>query len=176
MGDQVTLVDPTNADVLYAGGLPLFRWNGATWADITDNTHVDQHAIAWAGTRLVVGNDGGVFSTIDNGVNWTKHNTGLVITQFYFGSVHPTNATFALGGSQDNGVEKWAGTSAWTSMYGGDGMSTAFSAADRTTAGRSPAEPIHPPHDDRRHELHLHRDVDRAEPAVRHPLRQVPRE
>ncbi|NTW09523.1 MAG: hypothetical protein HGA28_08155, partial [Anaerolineaceae bacterium] len=52
--------------------------------------------------RLVVGNDGGVWSTADEGKTWMDHNTDLAITQFYAGSVHFTDPDVAIGGSQDN--------------------------------------------------------------------------
>jgi hypothetical protein len=77
--------------------------------------HADIHTMAYAGSRLIVGNDGGIFSTTDDGANWTAHNTGLAITEFYKGSLHPTNATVAQGGAQDDGSSRrpTTGGSAW---------------------------------------------------------------
>ena len=83
--------------------------------------------MAWAGNRLIVGNDGGLWSSVDDANTWADHNTTLAITQFYHGCVHPTNPNFALGGSQDNGTEKWTGTDAWTLVFGGDGAESAIS-------------------------------------------------
>src|SRR5207249_4038448 len=90
----------------------------------------DQQTMAWAGNRLIVGDDGGVWSTTDGGTTWADHNTSLAITQFYDGSIHPTNATFALGGAQDNGTSKWTGAAAWDVVTGGDGADNAISATD----------------------------------------------
>jgi hypothetical protein len=120
---QVLSVDPANQNILYAGGTPLWKFNGMTWTDIasTRGVHVDQHALTWASSRLIVGNDGGIWSTTDGGTTYTNHNTTLAITQFFHGSVHRTNSQFALGGSQDNGTEKWTGAPAWQEIYGGDG-------------------------------------------------------
>src|SRR6266496_6222445 len=64
-------VHPTNANSLYLGEEALQRYNGSSWTvlggDYDANTlgrliHPDQHSIAWAGSRLIVGNDGGVWS------------------------------------------------------------------------------------------------------------------
>ncbi len=83
--------------------------------------------------RLIVGNDGGVWSSDDCGITWADHNTTLAITQFYDGSVHPTDPNFALGGSQDNGTEKWTGTNAWRWIFGGDGAASAISSGSPNT-------------------------------------------
>ncbi len=134
---QEIIVDPTDANTLYAGGVPLWRFDGTNWVEISKNgsnpangIKVDQHAMAWAGTRLIVGNDGGVWSTLDRGNTWLDHNTTLATLQFYSGSLHPTNPNFALGASQDNGTEKWAGTNSWRLFWGGDGAANAISAGN----------------------------------------------
>ena len=120
-------IDPKNPAVLYAGGISLLKFDGIGWTDITRNTHVDVHKIVWSGNRLIVGNDGGVFSTIDDGINWTSHNDKLSITQFYSGALHPTNPNFILAGSQDNGTSKWSGASSWKAITGADDSSVVIS-------------------------------------------------
>jgi photosystem II stability/assembly factor-like uncharacterized protein len=135
MSTQVLSTDPANADVLFAGGLALWRLEAGTWTDVADapNTHVDQQALAWTSSgRLVLGNDGGVFSTVDNGANWSKHNN-LQITQFYYGGVDPGGADIAVAGSQDNGAEVWTGPLAWPLHFGGDGMDGFVSSSHPTT-------------------------------------------
>jgi photosystem II stability/assembly factor-like uncharacterized protein len=124
----VSLMGPDSTDptVLYAGGVRLWKLSGGTWSDITGSTHVDQHAMAWAGSTLLLGNDGGLWSSVDGGNSWTNHNAQLGTIQFYRGSLHPTNANFALGGSQDNGEEKWLGGSIWQFFSGGDEFSSAI--------------------------------------------------
>ncbi len=136
------IVDPSDPNTLYyAGGVLLWKCTNCgvspTWTEIShlnsaplNNIHVDQSTMAWAGSRLIVGNDGGVWSTPDGGNTWADHNTNLSITQFYHGSIHPTNPNFAFGGSQDNGTEKWTGTSAWEQIRGGDGGANAISSSD----------------------------------------------
>ncbi len=138
--DHVLSVDPTDSKVLYAGGTSLWRYDGTTWADIgktasdpTHGIHADQHAMAWVGNRLIVGNDGGVWSTTNGGATWNNHNTTLAITQFYAGSLHPTDPGFALGGSQDNGTDKFTGTTSWQQIFYGDGASSAISSSRPAT-------------------------------------------
>ncbi len=127
--DMALSVDPANPAVVYAGGSgqnPIIRTtNGTTTASWTDVTaaggvapHVDTHALAFAGdgSKIWVGNDGGVWSTSTPAgtISWSNLNapssgssTGaLNITQFYPGvSIHPSNPGFAMGGSQDNGTQ-----------------------------------------------------------------------
>jgi hypothetical protein len=82
---------------------------------------------------LIVGNDGGVWSSNDDGATWSDHNTSLAITQFYKGALHPTNPNFVLAGSQDNGVEKWTGADAWSFVVAGDGTDLAISSSQPAT-------------------------------------------
>jgi len=131
--DMALSVDPANPAVVYAGGSsqnPIIRTTTGTaaapvWADVTGGTvsgsaapHVDTHAFAFAGdgSKVWVGNDGGVWSagTPASTISWSNLNapssgssTGaLNITQFYPGvSIHPSNPGFAMGGSQDNGTQ-----------------------------------------------------------------------
>ena len=63
-------VDPTNPNVLYGGGLDVYKSTdgGNNWTQITDGLsssvpymHVDQHGIEFAGGNVIFSNDGGVF-------------------------------------------------------------------------------------------------------------------
>lgn len=138
--DHEIIVDPANPAILYAGGIPLWKFNGLAWTEVSQTVsnpsigiHVDQQSMAWAGNRLIVGNDGGVWSTTDGGNSWADHNTTLAITQFYDGSIHPTNPNFALAGSQDNGTEKWTGANSWQWIASGDGADNAISSKNPDT-------------------------------------------
>lgn len=159
------IVDPKNPNVLYAGGIGL--WKGeiqcasgsaiecrpvpgkpldVKWTEVSQtaplNTptprlrrrgiHVDQQTMAWdkAGRRLIVGNDGGVWSTTDGGRNWADHNSGLSIVQFYRGGVADTpGGIVVMAGTQDNGIVRWDG-SRWEWLLGGDGGVVAISNTD----------------------------------------------
>ncbi len=130
--DHEIIVDPTDADVLYAGGIPLWKFDGTSWTHAV-GIHVDQQSMAWAGNRLIVGSDGGVFSSTDGGVRWSNHNSTLAITQFYKGALHPTDPNSALAGSQDNGFERWTGRDTWRSVFGYDGLDVAISSTHPQT-------------------------------------------
>ncbi len=150
--DMALAVDPASPDVVYAGGsgaFPIIRTiNGTTttpsWAEI-DNAgglqfpHVDTHAFGFAGdgTRVYVGNDGGVWctGTPSGTITWNNLNgsagapTGaLNLTQFYPGiSIHPATPLSGMGGAQDNDFQQYKGTPVWQSFdIGCDGGFTAI--------------------------------------------------
>src|SRR5207244_2516930 len=128
--DHEIIVDPANPNVIYFGETNLRRYNGTAWSTITGSVHVDFHSFAWAGNRLIVGSDGGVWSTTNGGTSFNNHNTNLEITQFYHGFANPAGPNFALGASQDNGTERWDGTNGWHSVRGGDGADCAIATSN----------------------------------------------
>jgi photosystem II stability/assembly factor-like uncharacterized protein len=138
--DQVIRVHPNNSNVVYAGGsaavnqagtafIFLIRTTdgGATWSSIVGTSlpipHVDQHAMAFGfsgatATRLYIGNDGGVWSadvTNPTGtINWVNRNDTLGLTQHYPAlSIHPSNESIGLVGSQDNDTHRYTGSLTW---------------------------------------------------------------
>jgi uncharacterized repeat protein (TIGR01451 family) len=116
---------------IWLGGVGLWRSGdgGNTWNNILGSSvHADQHAIAFdLNGQAWLGNDGGVFTTSDNGATWGNRNTNLSITQFYPGaSLHPSNPSIAMGGTQDNGTLLFTGSSSWKSILEGDGLFTAI--------------------------------------------------
>jgi len=165
--DNVVRVHPANPLLVFIGGAAvgstgfstLFRSadGGSSWTDISAGAngfrlHVDHHAVAFAagGTKLYVGNDGGVWSTTcvtpgdpacSNSLpNWTNLNGpdgpgGLAIAQFYPGhSIHPSSQFISFGGTQDNGTLKFNNDFAWTEQnVCGDGGWTAIDPAVPST-------------------------------------------
>jgi len=110
---------------VWLAGLGIYRSGdgGSTWTSLCSaDVHVDQHAIAIGADGTVwYGNDGGVFSTTDDGQLWQPHNTGLDVAQFYpGGAAHPTDPDFALGGTQDNGALEFTGGPGWSVIDQGD--------------------------------------------------------
>jgi hypothetical protein len=126
------IIHPNNPDVVYFGGLTVWRYNGSSWVELK-NHHPDQHAFAWAPTfdpsvyRIIAVHDGGISSRIDNSSPWVSHVRGLTITQFYKGAVDLNGSSLFLGGSQDNGTAVYNGDPTWNAVFGGDGFSCTIS-------------------------------------------------
>ncbi|MCL4522552.1 MAG: hypothetical protein M1451_01415, partial [Acidobacteria bacterium] len=150
--DIVVRVHPANPNVVFAGGAAnsnhLIRSidGGFSWSSVRIGTnsilvHVDQHAMDFSagGAKLYLGNDGGAWSTTDTAasatsVNWTNLNSTLSLTQFYPGhSIHPSDEQIGIGGTQDNGTQKYTGTLAWEDVACGDGGWTAIDTAIPST-------------------------------------------
>jgi photosystem II stability/assembly factor-like uncharacterized protein len=136
-------VDPVDANIVYYGTLvntintggTLWRSRngGQTWTDISlgngasGGLHADTHWIAVSPTNrnvLFTANDGGVWRTdaaTADVVAWTSLNHSLNITQFYTIALHPTDSNILLGGTQDNGTDRYNGDLNWFHSRGGDG-------------------------------------------------------
>ena len=132
-------VSPVDSEQVYIYGVPLLKSNdsGKTFSDIgASNVHVDHHDL-WINpndnNHLVLGNDGGVNISYDQGDNWIKLNQPSV-GQFYSINVDNSEPYNVYGGLQDNGVwmasnnsvesPYWyeSGHNNWTKIMGGDGM------------------------------------------------------
>ncbi|HME08843.1 MAG TPA: hypothetical protein VKG25_17425, partial [Bryobacteraceae bacterium] len=138
--DNTIRVSPQDANVVWAGALGLYRSldGGATWTALgfsgpdAAEIHVDQHQLAFTpdGTELYIANDGGMYSTTGISATspvWTNLNPTLAITQFYPGlSVDPVNPSLLLGGTQDNGTQRYSGNVNWLQVACGDGGYTAL--------------------------------------------------
>ncbi len=137
-------IHPANPNIIYFGGLSLWRSQdgGATWANISNprdyflDVHPDQHAIAFNPQNpatIWLGCDGGVWRSDDGGNTWLSRNEGLSLTQFQSVALHPANDALAFGGTQDNGIQKYTGTSDWRETRTGDNGSTYFDFNTPTT-------------------------------------------
>lgn len=132
-------VSPKNENDIYIYGVPVLKSKdgGKTFKSIdAENVHGDFHDL-WIDptnpNHLIIGNDGGVNISYDDGEHWIKCNTPSV-GQFYSVAVDSKNPYHVYGGLQDNGV--WTGSHtneenvSWhqTGQYpykfimGGDGM------------------------------------------------------
>ncbi|HZH97401.1 MAG TPA: hypothetical protein VEX38_00400, partial [Fimbriimonadaceae bacterium] len=132
--------DPQNTgrgDILYVGLITIAasRDSGDTWVDLgltytgSAKTHNDQHSFAVHPTNPLIaffGHDGGIFRcsynpTTQSGT-FTGLNADLGITQFYKMTVHPTNGSVMIGGTQDNASPAALGDLAnWRNLPAGDG-------------------------------------------------------
>jgi len=125
--NNALIVDPADANTVYAGGIDLFKSTdgGAHFADLIGffpgAIHVDQHALAFDSQgRLYIGNDGGIWRR--SGTTFANLNGNLAITQFYPGTAGSvTSPAMFLGGTQDNGTLRYTGSPVWKQVAGGDG-------------------------------------------------------
>jgi autotransporter-associated beta strand protein len=139
--DLGLIVDPTNPNTVIISGsassqrLQRSTDGGVTWSSLLGsgtNPHVDHHALAFdASGRLLDGDDGGVYRlntvspiswvSLNGATTGTATRTALDTNQFVGIAVHPTNANLAIGGTQDNGTQRFNDNLGWTSVDGGDG-------------------------------------------------------
>jgi hypothetical protein len=129
--DLMIKVNPTNDNILYVGGIDLFRSSngGTSWTQISkwsnnnnlsglscSLVHADQHAMTFKPNdpnQAIFGNDGGVYyasslSTSSTSSVITSRNNGFNVTQFVGMAVMPNGVSgvsgdYFVAGAQDNG-------------------------------------------------------------------------
>jgi len=134
--DIVIAADPSDANIIYTGGVNLWKstdggttmncisyWVSPQTGPFIDAVHADQHALEFSPhtNNLYNGNDGGVYYTTDSGTNWNDISDGLAIAQVYKIGVSQTVKDLAINGYQDNGTAISRGDNFQTEI-GGDGM------------------------------------------------------
>src|SRR5947208_578028 len=136
-------VDPGNPENVFVGGLNFSKSTdgGKKFTSLQPGiAHSDHHAI-WIdpknGNHILIGNDGGLDVTYDQGATWEFVNT-IPAAQFYAVAADMRKPYYVYGGLQDNG--SWGGPSQtrsqagitnadWYRTGGGDGF---YSQADPT--------------------------------------------
>ena len=130
-------IDPANSDLIYIYGVPLLKSKdgGANWHRIdtlsgVQSIHVDHHSF-WINPNdpkhILLGNDGGLYQSYDEGANWI-HINNMPVGQFYTVNYDMETPYNVYGGLQDNGVLKGSSKSVpnvsrhWDEVFGGDGM------------------------------------------------------
>lgn len=135
---------------IFVLGVPVLRSDdgGKTFRSVNgDNVHADHHAL-WINPRrpghIILGNDGGINISYDDGESWIKCNTPP-LGQFYAVAVDMAKPYNVYGGLQDNGVwygpsnyragTEWhdSGQYPYKSIMGGDGMQVAVDTRDNAT-------------------------------------------
>lgn len=143
-------VRPEQPNNIYIMGVPVLKSTdgGKTFSSINgENVHADHHALWVNPTRsghLILGNDGGINISYDDGETWIKCNSPAV-GQFYAVAVDGKKPYRVYGGLQDNGVwrgpstyragSRWHATGSYPyqSLMGGDGMQVAIDSRDNET-------------------------------------------
>lgn len=127
-------VSPANPDHVFIYGVPMLRSRdgGKTWVemDSVGQVHSDHHAL-WINPKddqhMLMGNDGGLYQTYDQGDTWL-HINNVAAGQFYTVNVDMETPYNVYGGLQDNGVQRGSSksipnrTKHWEAIFGGDGM------------------------------------------------------
>jgi hypothetical protein len=120
----------------YRGDLSGTTW---TWTVISNHTgaaiHPDQHAIAFEPgnpNMIYVGCDGGLFRSPDRGNSWVHVNNGLIISEFEYIAQNVGSSRWLIGGTQDNGTDRWTGSSSFDHVADGDGGYVAVNHDDPT--------------------------------------------
>ncbi len=140
--DMDIAVNPTNVNEVHIAGINTWRSidGGLTFEPTSDwipanaananigYCHADVDILAFYGTTLYVGTDGGLFRATDtNNVNpdyYEDITTGMGIRQFYKIGVAQTQEKIISGGSQDNGTSIYTEQAGWRDWLGADGMET----------------------------------------------------
>ncbi|MDE2346454.1 MAG: hypothetical protein KGL13_08295 [Gammaproteobacteria bacterium] len=137
------VVAPNDQNRIYFSSLNLMESDdgGKTAHPIDRGVHVDHHAV-WVDPmnpqRIIQGNDGGVFLSVNGGKNWRFLDT-LPIEQAYTVSVDDQSPFHACLGLQDNSA--WCGPSSalnqrgvtgknWFTTVGGDGEYAVIAPSD----------------------------------------------
>jgi hypothetical protein len=136
--------DPTRNTVWIGGNLGTasstdggITWTIRTWWLYSQDptlpyAHADHHMLAFKTTgtpTIVLGNDGGLNVSTDNGETFTSDkNVGLISHLFYTISGNDKFPNLVIGGLQDNGTRvRTDNGGTYNQSSGGDGLGTAYS-------------------------------------------------
>jgi photosystem II stability/assembly factor-like uncharacterized protein len=144
--NHMIVVDPTDPgrNTVYLGGqlnTGKTTDGGQTWRLLTNwlgqfgmpYAHADHHTavVSTAGgkRRVMIGTDGGLFVSNDDGTSWTdQKNVGLVDHLIYSMGTSGADPKSVLVGLQDNGTRIRSGnTGVFNQSYGGDGFGVGYS-------------------------------------------------
>ncbi|GIV26966.1 MAG: glycosyl hydrolase [Bacteroidia bacterium] len=124
-------VSPTNPNEIVCGGVNSWKSTngGASWTLFTHwyggggkpYVHADLHDVQYTSSNTIyLVTDGGLFRTTNGGTSFTAINGLMNIAQIYKLGLSATSSSLIVTGHQDNGTNKWNGTT-WSEIYGGDG-------------------------------------------------------
>jgi hypothetical protein len=133
--DLAVCVSRTDAQDLITGGINCWMsTNGGVGWTISSHwyeagntigyTHADIHALEVnpLNNWVYCGSDGGFYRSTNFGLDWTDLSPGIACTQWYRIEGTESNSNLLVGGTQDNGSNKWTGGTGFTHVRGADGM------------------------------------------------------
>lgn len=135
---------PDRDNEVFLGAIEAYRGDltGTTWTWFCTSNHTgagihpDQHAIAFEPgnpNTIYCGSDGGLFRSPDRGNSWVHCNNGLVISEFEYIAQNVGSSRWLIGGTQDNGTDRWVGSPSWDHVADGDGGFVAVNFTTPTT-------------------------------------------
>ncbi len=153
--DCAILVSKSNPDLVFVGGISIWKGqkiqSGApySWTQISSQNkfysngtpnphyvHADVHALVQNPSNnagFMIGCDGGIFETGNNGTSFNSKNINYAVTQYYAVACSPDG--WAMGGTQDNSTPYVDGSGNNPKearvLYGGDGGWAAFSSLNQ---------------------------------------------
>ncbi len=144
--DWYLAVAPDRSNEIYCGAIEIHRGNSSggvwTWVNLSnkgssgDSIHPDQHSIAFEPgnpATVYAGNDGGVFRSPDRGITWQHCNNGLQVSEYEYIAHDWGSARWVIGGTQDNGTNRWTGPLTWEHVQDGDGGDCGVNRANPNT-------------------------------------------
>ncbi|MFL2572154.1 MAG: hypothetical protein ACJ0QB_01760, partial [Flavobacteriaceae bacterium] len=131
--DMALTVSDSDPDIVFVGVLDIWRSTDGgdnftqinSWYQRNNSfTHADIHFLRYFDGVLYAGTDGGVYRSVDDGINFEDLSNTLSISQIYSLSISKNNSSKIASGLQDCGGFAYS-NSEWNSYHGGDGMGTA---------------------------------------------------
>jgi len=134
--NNAIVVSPNDPNVVMVGGVFYLssKDGGATWNPPSfsgSSVHPDCTQMRYHGSTLLIANDGGLWSSPDNGSTSASHNAGLVVRQYYTVASDPGEPFRFIAGCQDNGTDVRQATGGFfITAPIGDGFDCAITGAD----------------------------------------------
>jgi hypothetical protein len=132
--DWFVAIAPDQDTQVYCGAIDIHRGTLSagtwTWVNLSSKSsggnsiHPDQHSIAFEPghpATIYAGNDGGIYRSNDRGINWVHCNNGLQVTEFEYIAHNIGISRWMIGGTQDNGTNRWTGPPTWEHVGDADG-------------------------------------------------------
>jgi photosystem II stability/assembly factor-like uncharacterized protein len=132
--DNCIAIKPDDPSIVLAGGIDVWRTmnSGGGWSNVTygyagGTVHVDQQCMAFSLSNpsiVYIGNDGGMYKSLNAGQTYININNDLQVTQFYAMGIDHKRDNINYGGTQDNGTLGKINNGFWSRVEGGDGFRT----------------------------------------------------